>query len=320
MWEAHWPPSTERRGALGNVRVPNLCNTAAMTGRIVISGAAGLVGRTLTGMARARGVEVLALTSAQWDITDSAAGTDLIRSGDTVVNCAAYTKVDVAESEIERARLVNATGPGFVARACARAGAALVHVSTDYVFDGQFGDGEPRPYEIDDPTAPLSVYGRTKLEGERAVLAEMPDARVVRTAWIYEGGAGSDFVAALRRAAGGGDPVDVVSDQVGSPTYVVDLCEALLQVVERPPMAPVVHAANAGATSRYDQVRAIFEEVGADPARVRPVTSDRFPRPAPRPPYSALSGTKSAAAGLVPLRSWRSALAEALQRPVPRTG
>lgn len=270
-------------------------------------------------MARERGDDVLALTSAQWDVTDPAAAERVIRAGDVVVNCAAYTKVDAAESDPDAAHLVNATGPGHVAQSCARAGAALVHVSTDYVFDGRFADGRPRPYEIDDPTAPLSVYGQTKLAGERAVLAAMPEARVVRTAWIYEGGSGSDFVAALRRKAEGSDPVDVVTDQVGSPTYVVDLCRALLQIIDQPPASAVLHAANTGSTSRYEQVRAIFEEVGADPARVRPVTSDRFPRPAPRPPYSALSDVKSVAAGMLPLRPWRDALSEALRHAVQRS-
>lgn len=299
---------------LGNVRGRHLCDTASVTGRVVISGAGGLVGRTLSGMVRARGADVAALTSAQWDITDPAATAEVLRPGDTVVNCAAYTKVDAAEADPDVARAVNVTGSAHIARACARVGAGLIHVSTDYVFDGVFPDGPPRPYEIDDPTAPLSVYGRTKLDGERAVLDAMPEARVVRTAWIYEGGSGSDFVAALRRAAAGSDPVDVVTDQVGSPTYVVDLCAALLRIIDDPPTVPILHAANAGAVSRYDQVRAIFEEVGADPARVRPVTSDRFSRPAGRPPYSALSGVKSAEAGLRPLRHWREALTEALER------
>ncbi|MGU3497386.1 dTDP-4-dehydrorhamnose reductase [Mycobacterium sp. C31M] len=285
-----------------------------MTGRIVISGAGGLVGRTLTDMVREQGANVVALTSAQWDITDPAATAEVVRAGDTVVNCAAYTKVDAAEADPERARAVNVTGPAHIAQACARAGAALIHVSTDYVFDGVFPHGQPRPYEIDDRTAPLSVYGKTKLDGERAVVEAMPDARVVRTAWIYEGGTGSDFVAALRRAAAGSDPVDVVTDQVGSPTYVVDLCAALLRIIDEPPTAPILHVANTGAVSRFEQVRAIFEEVGADPGRVRPVTSDRFPRPAARPPYSALSGVKSAEAGLRPLRHWREALTEALER------
>jgi dTDP-4-dehydrorhamnose reductase len=140
----------------------------------------------------------------------------------------------------------------------------------------------------------------------------MPDAHVVRTAWIYEGADGTDFVATMRRLAAGDGPVDVVADQVGSPTYVGDFVDALLEVAEGVIREPVLHAANEGEASRFEQAQAVFEAVGADPQRVRPVGSDRHPRPAPRPPYSALSGRQSAAAGLTPLRPWREALVAAI--------
>ncbi len=286
----------------------------------MISGAGGLLGRVLAGQARQLGRDVLALTSAEWDITDATAGERLIAHGDVVINCAGYTQVDAAEKEPERAKAVNTAGPQIIAQTCARAGASLIHLSTDYVFSGSFNVGscgEPRPYEIDDEAGPLSVYGRTKLAGESRVLSAMPDAHVVRTAWIYEGGEGSDFAATMRRAAAGSGTVEVVADQVGSPTYVGDLVGALLQIAEGSIRAPVLHAANIGAVSRFEQAQAIFEEVGADPNRVRPVGSDRHPRPAPRPMYSALSGVKSAAAGLTPLRLWREALTEALAAAGP---
>jgi dTDP-4-dehydrorhamnose reductase len=199
-----------------------------------------------------------------------------------------------------------------VAHACARAGACLVHVSTDYVFSGDFGGAERRPYEIDDETGPLSVYGRSKLAGEFAVLSAMPDANVVRTSWIFSGGDGGDFVATTRRLAAGDGTVDVVADQIGSPTFVGDLVGALLEAADGTISEPVLHAANGGEASRFEQARAVFELLGADPARVRPIDTDRHPRPAPRPPYSALSGGRSAAAGLTPLRPWRDALASAL--------
>ncbi|CAN3127806.1 dTDP-4-dehydrorhamnose reductase [Mycobacterium sp. smrl_JER01] len=266
----------------------------------------------LAGQARQAGHDVVALTSAEWDITDPAAAARVVGAGDIVVNCAAFTKVDAAEAEPDRARAVNVVGAGNVAHACAQAGASLIHISTDYVFSGAFDGATPHPYDIDDPTGPLSVYGRTKLDGERAVLDALPEAYVVRTAWIYEGGDGSDFAAVMRRAALGGDSVDVVADQIGSPTYVADLCQALLQVAAGSVRGPILHAANAGAISRFEQAQAVFAELGADPARVRPVGSDRHPRPAPRPPYSALSSVKSAEAGLTALRPWREALAEAL--------
>ena len=276
-----------------------------------------MVGRELAAQARKQGRDVLALTSSDWDITDAPAAERFVEPGDVVINCAAYTKVDAAESDEARAHAVNAVGPANVAQACARAGADFIHISTDYVFSGSKGS----PYEIDDETGPLGVYGRTKLAGEFAILTAMPDAHIVRTAWIYEGGDGTDFAAAMRRKAAGDGPVDVVADQVGSPTYVADLVGALLEVADKGIREPVLHAANAGEATRFEQAQVIFETVGADLARVRPVGSDSHPRPAPRPPYSALSGRLSAEAGLTPLRPWREALVAAVGKsgPVPST-
>ena len=307
-----------------------------MSGRIVISGAGGQLGVWLAGLATDRARDVLALTSSQWDITDPAAADRIIQSGDVVVNCAAYTNVDDAESHEAAAYAVNATGPEHLARACARVGARLIHVSTDYVFTGEpvTGDpaeGGPRPYEPSDETDARGVYALSKLAGERAVLAALPDASdgiVVRTAWLYTGGTGKDFVAVMRRLAAGDVPVNVVDDQIGSPTYVADLAVALLQVADDRVPGPILHAANEGAVSRFGQARAVFEECGADPERVRPVSTDQYPRPAPRPTYSALGGRESAAAGLTPLRPWRPALVAALAasrsdavavRPLPST-
>jgi len=277
-----------------------------------------MVGRFLAAQARRQGRDVLALTSAEWDITDPEAAERFIQSCDVVINCAAYTKVDAAEEDPDRAYAVNAVGPENIAHACARAGADLIHISTDYVFSG----AQRRPYEIDDETGPVSVYGRTKLAGELMALAAMPDAHIVRSAWIYEGADGGDFAAVMRRLAAGDGDVDVVADQVGSPTYVGDLVDALLQIADDGSIRePVLHAANEGEVSRFEQAKAVFEVVGADPGRVRPVGTDRHPRPAPRPAYSALSARRSAEAGVTPLRPWREALADALSSagPLPST-
>jgi dTDP-4-dehydrorhamnose reductase len=283
-----------------------------MSSRIVITGAGGQLGGCLAAQAADQGRDLVALTSSQWDITDAAAAERIVKSGDVVVNCAAYTNVDGAESDQAAAYAVNAAGPEHLARACARAGAQLIHVSTDFVFSGDFGGAAPRPYEPSDDAAPQGVYALSKLAGERAVLAALPEAVVVRTAWVYTGGTGKDFVAVMRRLAAGDGPIDVVDDQAGSPTYVGDLATALLQVVDDRVPGPILHAANEGAVSRFEQARAVFEECGADPARVRPVSTAQFPRPAPRPPYTALGGRESAAAGLTPLRHWRPALVAAL--------
>jgi dTDP-4-dehydrorhamnose reductase len=282
-----------------------------MGNRIVITGAGGQLGRRLAARAARVGSEVVPLTSAEWDIADPSAGEGVVEAGDVVVNCGAYTAVDAAEADPETAHAVNAAGAGNVARACARAGARLIHVSTDYVFSGRF-DGAPHPYDVDDRADPISVYGHSKLEGERAVHAELPDAHVVRTAWLYTG-VGKDFVAAIARRAGEDGCIDVVADQVGSPTFVGDLVGALLQIIAGGITAPLLHAANTGAVSRFEQAKAVFTGLGADPERVRPVTTARYPLPAPRPSYSALSSRLSTAAGLTPLRPWRDALAEALR-------
>ena len=276
---------------------------------MVVTGAKGQVGRLLVAEAARRGYDVTALTHADLDITDPVAVDRNIAAGDVVVNCAAFTNVDAAESAPEQAHAINAIGPGNLARACARVGARLVHISTDYVFDGNLR----RPYEISDPTGPLSVYGRSKLDGERAVHAALPAAQVVRTSWVFTGGAdGTDFVSAMRAAAATDRTVDMVADQTGSPTYAVDLVDSLLQIAGGAISAPLLHVANAGWGSRFDQARAVFSALGVDPERVRPVDTAAVPRPARRPVFSALGMAESVRAGLTPLRPWREALAAAL--------
>jgi dTDP-4-dehydrorhamnose reductase len=297
-----------------------------MSGRIVITGAGGQLGSCLAALAADQGRESLALTSSQWNITDPAAAASIVKSGDVVINCAAYTNVDGAESDEAAAYAVNVAGPEHIAHACGRAGAQFLHVSTDYVFNADSGCAAP--FEPTDDTSPQGVYGRSKRAGEVAVLAALPEAVVVRTAWVYTGGTGKDFVAVMRRLAAGDGPIDVVDDQTGSPTYVGDLAAALLQIADDRVPGPILHAANEGAVSRFEQARAVFEECGADPSRVRPVSSDHNPRPAPRPTFSALSGRQSVAAGMTPLRPWRPALVAALaaagvavssDRPIPST-
>ncbi len=262
-----------------------------MSGRIVIAGAGGQLGGYLSALAAGQGRDVVALTSAQWDITDPAAAEHIVRPGDVVINCAAYTDVDGAESDEAGAFAVNEAGPGHIAlRARRRPAAPRLHrLRVRRRVPGRC----PGPAA---PLAPQGVYARSKVAGERAVLAALPDPAqgvVVRTAWVYTGGTGKDFVAVMRRLAAGEGPVQVVDDQIGSPTYVGDLAAALLQIVDdRVPL----HAANEGAVSRFEQARAVFEECGADPARVRPVGTEHFPRPAPRPTYSALGSRESAPA------------------------
>ncbi|MFB7722736.1 dTDP-4-dehydrorhamnose reductase [Nocardia sp. NPDC056100] len=277
-----------------------------ITARLVVTGAHGQLGRALLELAPdARGYG-----RAELDITDPDAVRAVLNPGDVVLNCAAYTAVDRAESDVDAAFAVNATGPAVLAAACAEAGARLVTVSTDYVFPG---DAE-KPYEPGDPTGPSTVYGRSKLAGEQAVLDLDPNARIVRTAWVYTG-RGTDFVATMRRLEGERESVNVVADQLGSPTYAPDLAAGLLELAARsddPAIPRVLHATNAGQATWFELAQAVFAGIGADPGRVLPCGTADFPRPAPRPAYSVLSGKSWAAAGLTPLRDWRAALNDAL--------
>ncbi|MEU8898444.1 dTDP-4-dehydrorhamnose reductase [Nocardia sp. NPDC048505] len=277
---------------------------------LVVTGARGQVGRELLRLAP--GARAYGRTDL--DITDAAAVAAVLTPDTVVLNCAAYTAVDAAESDPDAAFAANATGPAVLAAACARARARLIHLSTDYVFGGT----HDRPYDTGDATAPATVYGRSKLAGEQAILASGAAAHIVRTAWVYAGGTG-DFVGTMRRLERERDTVDVVRDQLGSPTYAADLAAGLLELAARPGAPRLLHAANSGEATWFDLARAVFEEVGADPERVRPCTSAAFPRPAPRPPYSVLSTRSWTAAGLTPLRPWRSALHAAVHRKIHAT-
>ncbi|WP_037142711.1 dTDP-4-dehydrorhamnose reductase [Rhodococcoides fascians] len=275
---------------------------------ILVTGAGGQLGRQILKRAERAGVQVTGVTSAELDITDRDAVGAAVTAGSIVINCAAYTAVDAAETDEDRALSVNAVGPANLAQACAETGARLVHVSTDYVFDGT----SDVPYRPGDPTAPRSAYGRTKLAGEHAVLDALPTATVVRTAWVYTG-VGSDFVSTMRRLERERDTVRVVDDQVGSPTYSWDLAGGLLELAAADsPMPPILNLTNAGTASWFELARAVFAGVGADPERVEPCSSAEFVRPAPRPSYSVLSPDAWSESGLTPLRDWRDALADAL--------
>lgn len=224
-----------------------------------------------------------------------------------VVNAAAHTAVDAAESEPDAAYAVNERGARLLAAACAGHGIPLLHVSTDYVFSGD----ADRPYEPDDEPDPRSVYGRSKLAGEHAVLG-YPGTYVVRTAWVY-GAADGNFVTTMCRLERERDVLTVVDDQHGSPTWSADLARGLLELAQavasgrRVPR--ILHATNGGQTTWHGFARAVFCELGADPDRVHPCTSESFPRPASRPAYSVLSPQAWESAGLTPLPPWRDSLA-----------
>jgi dTDP-4-dehydrorhamnose reductase len=272
----------------------------------LVVGAGGQLGTDLMAvLSRADDADAVGLTRSELDIADRLAVKRAFSEvqPDVVVNAAAYTAVDAAEADEAAALLGNATGPRILAEAAAAAGARFVHVSTDYVFAGD----ATTPYDEDAETGPRSVYGRTKLAGERAVLAAAPEAFVVRTAWVY-GASGANFVKTMARLERERETVSVVNDQQGSPTWSYDLATGLVELATSGAPAGVYHCTNAGATTWFGFTQAIFEELGADPSRVLPTTTDAFPRPASRPAYSVLGDRRWREAGLPPMRHWREAL------------
>jgi dTDP-4-dehydrorhamnose reductase len=270
--------------------------------RYLITGAAGMLGQDLQQALAGR--DVTALSRADLDVTDRQAVDEAVAGHDVVVNAAAYTKVDDAETHEDDARAVNADGPAVLAAATVATGARLVQVSTDYVFDGN----GTSPYQEDEPTDPIGAYGRTKAAGEAAVRRIAPDSSyIVRTAWLY-GAGGPNFAKTMIRLAGSHETVSVVTDQVGQPTWTGDLARQIVALLDAEAPAGVYHGTNAGQASWYDFTRAIFTEAGLDPERVLPTDSSAFVRPAPRPAYSVLGHDAWGRVGVAPMRDWQAAL------------
>ena len=278
--------------------------------KLVVTGAGGQLGVDVVRHAESRGDTVVAVDRAGLDIRDRDAVWSLIGSvrPDAVVNTAAYTAVDACESNVEHAHAVNGTAVGHLAEACHDVGAHLVHVSTDYVFDGTLD----RPYREDDATNPQSVYGQSKLVGERLAL---PDATVARTSWVC-GEHGANMVKLVLGLAADPDrTLTFVDDQRGCPSFTADLAPALHRLAADR-HAGVVHVTNSGAVSWYEFVGEILRAAGHDPARVSPISSADLvpPRPAPRPANSVLDNAVWRAAGHPPLRDFREPLAELVAR------
>lgn len=270
--------------------------------RYLITGASGMLGRDL--QAALAGREVTALGRAELDVTNAAAVAAAVRGHDVVLNCAAYTKVDDAETHEAEAYAVNATGPANLAAASADLGARLVTISTDYVFDGR----ATTPYAEDRPRDPINAYGRTKAAGEELALEAHPEGTfVVRTAWLY-GEHGPNFARTMLQLAGSRDTWSVVDDQLGQPTWTGDLATQLVAMLDADAPAGVYHGTNSGQATWFEFARAVLEESGLDPERITPTDSSAFQRPAPRPSYSVLGHDAWAAAGLAPMRDWRAAL------------
>ncbi|WP_245612345.1 dTDP-4-dehydrorhamnose reductase [Actinotalea ferrariae] len=266
----------------------------------MVTGARGMLGQDLVRHLQDRGEGVTAVDREHLDITDETAVRAAVPGHDVVVNCAAWTAVDDAESDEAAAFAVNAVGPQLLARAARAGGARMVHISTDYVFDGRGST----PYPEGAAAAPSSAYGRTKAAGEWAVRAETPDHLVVRTAWLY-GAGGACFPRTIARAAAERGSLQVIDDQRGQPTWTRDLAALVVGLVDHDAPSGTYHGTASGETTWFAFARAVVAAAGMSPDLVSPTTSDVYVRPAPRPAYSVLGHEALERIGLEPIADWR---------------
>jgi len=272
--------------------------TASLSGRWLVVGAHGMLGQDMVAAARAAGAEVDGVDRVHVDITDADATLAAVQGYDVVVNCAAWTAVDAAEDQEAAAFMVNAVGPQNLARAAAATGARLVQISTDYVFEGH----ATAPYQEDAPVAPAGAYGRTKAAGEWAVRANTPDYYVIRTAWLY-GAGGPNFPKTMARLGGERDVLTVVDDQLGQPTWTVDLADLIVRLVAAGAPSGIYHGTSQGEVTWNGFAKAIMTAAGLQ-ARVDPVSSAAFAAKAPRPSYSVLGHDALRGVGVEPIGDW----------------
>jgi len=263
-----------------------------------VTGAYGMLGTDLVDTLRGRGASVVVSDQDTLDITDPSAVRDGLAGAEVVVNCAAFAAVDAAEGREDEALKVNGHGVGVLARECARTGARFVHISTDYVFMGDASEPYPESAEQD----PINAYGRTKAAGEVEVLDSGADALIVRTSWLY-GAHGPCFPTTIVRIARDQGKVRVVDDQVGQPTWTMDLADLILRLIEADAPAGVYHGTSSGQTSWFGFAREVVSSAGL-PDVVTPCDSATFPRPARRPSYSVLSHSALEDIGVAPIGNW----------------
>jgi len=288
--------------------------------KIMITGGEGQLGTELIAQSAAHGIEVLAPTLAEMDLTRLShvdAFWDAFRPA-AVVNAAAYTAVDRAETEAELAFAVNAAAPAHLARRCSREGAPLIHISTDYVFDGLKGS----PYLEEDPIAPLGVYGRSKAEGESAVRGALDRHLIIRTSWLYSAH-GANFVKTVMRLAAERDELRIVDDQVGSPTCATDLAAAILAIADRLSAGEELpwgtyHYCGSGVTSWYGLARHVLETLVSRghmaSVRITPIPTAQYPTPARRPPYSVLDCRRIESRFGLARPPWQSSVSRTVDR------
>lgn len=270
-------------------------------GRILVTGANGMLARDLCPMLEDADFEVIETTRNELDVTDELQVRRVISDvkPDYVIHCAAYTNVDKAEEEPETAELVNAKSAEYIAKACNSNNAIMIYISTDYVFDGT----KKTPYVSDDTTNPTGAYGLSKLHGEEAVRKFCPAHYIIRTSWLY-GHHGKNFVETMISLAEKTE-LKVVDDQVGCPTWTVDLSDAIISFIDEEPPFGTYHACGAGSTSWYGFAKEIFDLMSLN-VNLIPCTTEEFPRPAKRPAYSVMDNE-----GL--LRDWKQALQEYIE-------
>lgn len=270
---------------------------------VLVTGVNGQLGFDVVKELTAKGHKAVGVDREELDITVESAVSSFVAElkPDAIVHCAAYTNVDGAETDQEGAYKVNVSGTKFLAEAANQVNAKMVYVSTDYVFNGNGTE----PYEVDHPTSPLGVYGETKLAGEQILQSTLSKYFIVRTAWVY-GINGHNFVKTMLRLGSERNEIGVVYDQVGSPTYTVDLAKFLVELIETDKYG-VYHASNAGVCSWHEFAVEIFKQAEMD-VKVNPLTSEEFPSKAVRPKYSLLSKKKLVEEGFTPLRDWKEAL------------
>lgn len=276
--------------------------------RWLIAGAQGMLGHDLVSRVIQDGHEVLAVDRDVLDITDPASVERVVKDFDVVVNVAAFTAVDQAEEEEAIAFTVNAVGPEILARRCAELGARFVHISTDYVFSGE----GTSPYAEDELIAPTGAYGRTKAAGEWAVRANATDYLIVRTAWLY-GKHGKNFPATMHRLSQTCPSISVVTDEVGQPTWTVDLADLIVRLIDAKAPSGTYHGTSSGSTNWNGFAKAVMESVGKDPEIITETTAAEFNRPAPRPHYSVLGHDALDRIGVAPIGDWRARWFEASQ-------
>lgn len=280
--------------------------------KILVTGAYGQLGREISAVvAGYPSFEFIFTDVDTLDITNETAIGEMLvnHKPDFLVNCAAYTAVDKAEDEREAARLINSVAPGLLASACKKSGTKFIHVSTDYVFDGS----KNRPYNETDLVNPLGFYGQTKQEGEARCLANNPDAVIVRTSWLYSS-FGNNFVKTMLRLGGERDSLNVVFDQVGTPTYAADLAEAILNIIHKEEWIPgIYHFSDEGVCSWYDFALTIFELAGIK-CGVVPIRSDEYPAKTRRPHYSVFDKSKIKSTYNLKIPYWRDSLKICLEK------